>query len=78
VDKTIVRFCLYLSIRSQIARRANGSTPKHSIKLDFLFQLNAVEIIPAVGSSKITVVEFPTNAIAIESFRFIPPDNSVE
>ncbi len=27
VDRTIVRPGLYLSIRSQIARRANGSTP---------------------------------------------------
>ena len=28
---------------------------------------------PAVGSSKMTVLELPTNAIATDSFRFIPP-----
>ncbi len=37
-----------------------------------------IAFVPAVGSSKITVVEFPMNAIAMESFLFIPPDNSVE
>lgn len=47
--------CLYLRMRSQIARRAYGSTP-------------------AVGSSKITARDPPTNAIATDNFLFIPPD----
>ena len=37
--------------------------------------LRAYGSTPAVGSSKITIRDFATNATAIDNFRFIPPDN---
>ena len=48
---------LYLSKRSQMERRAYGSTP-------------------AVGSSRMTTRDPAVNAMAIDSFRCIPPDES--
>jgi hypothetical protein len=36
--------------------------------------LLALKSIPAVGSSRITSFEFPTRAIATESFLLLPPE----